>query len=129
MYAAVSSWMALINLINLLPIMPLDGGRIMKSIAYSIDSKVGLVFLIVALVASVIISIATGLVLFALLTIVGALDLWVEYKKRVERDPMYGIQILDSACVYTLTLLVLLGLMVYMQGIPGAQHALDVLKS
>src|SRR3989344_1622854 len=34
-WAAVAAIMAFINLINLLPINPLDGGRILKSLAYS----------------------------------------------------------------------------------------------
>jgi Zn-dependent protease len=31
-FAAAAAWMALINLFNLLPVVPLDGGRVVKSI-------------------------------------------------------------------------------------------------
>src|ERR1700683_5600103 len=37
-FAAAAAWMALINLFNLLPVVPLDGGRVVKSITCSIGS-------------------------------------------------------------------------------------------
>ena len=42
-FAAAAAWMALINLFNLLPVVPLDGGRVVKSITCSIGSRTGLV--------------------------------------------------------------------------------------
>jgi Zn-dependent protease len=40
--AAAAAWMALVNLFNLLPVVPLDGGRVVKSITCSIGSRTGL---------------------------------------------------------------------------------------
>lgn len=80
-FAAASSWMALINLFNLLPINPLDGGRIFKSIAFSIHSKLGLVFLGVGIVASVFLTLYAKIALFAILLIIGTFDLISEFER------------------------------------------------
>ena len=40
-FAAAAAWMALINLFNLLPVAPLDGGRVVKSITCSVGSRTG----------------------------------------------------------------------------------------
>jgi Zn-dependent protease len=45
-FAAAAAWMALINLFNLLPVVPLDGGRVVKPITCSIGSRTGLAALI-----------------------------------------------------------------------------------
>lgn len=80
-FAAASSWMAMVNLFNLLPINPLDGGRIFKSIAFSIHSKIGLVFLAVGIVASVFLAYHIKIGLFGLLLVIGTFDLIHEFKK------------------------------------------------
>lgn len=82
LFAAAAGWMAMINLFNLLPINPLDGGRIMKSIAFSVNSKLGYRFLIVGIMLSVILTFWAGIILFVFLLIVGTLDFVFEYKRR-----------------------------------------------
>lgn len=77
--AAAAAWMAMINLFNLLPVNPLDGGQMLRSIAFSISKQAGLVILSLSLVASFIIFVYFGFALFSILTIVAALDLFVEY--------------------------------------------------
>ncbi len=84
-FGAVAGFMATINLFNLLPINPLDGGRVFKSIAFSIHSKVGVLFLIFGFIFCVYLSYATGLVLFLILLIVGALELLGE-RTRLKRN-------------------------------------------
>ena len=44
-FAVAAAWMATVNLFNLLPINPLDGGRILKSITFSVSSYLGIIFL------------------------------------------------------------------------------------
>ena len=128
LFAAASSWMAMVNLFNLLPINPLDGGRIMKSIAYSMHSTAGLVFLVVGVVASGFHAFYIGFGLFVFLLIVGVIELALEYRRRVESPPMDGIQIAESVLVYLLVAGVLWGLMVSTQHVPGADLAMDLLK-
>lgn len=86
LFAAAAGWMAMINLFNLLPINPLDGGRIMKSIAFSVNSKLGFTFLIVGIIVSIILTLWAGIILFFLLLIVASLELVYEYKFRNENE-------------------------------------------
>lgn len=81
-FAAAASWMAMINLFNLLPINPLDGGRIMKSIAFSLHSRAGLIFMIIGIGAAAYLAVIAGLGLFLLLLLVGSIELSIEYQRR-----------------------------------------------
>ncbi|KKT28378.1 hypothetical protein A3G55_03730 [Candidatus Giovannonibacteria bacterium RIFCSPLOWO2_12_FULL_44_25] len=128
LFAAAASWMAMVNLFNLLPINPLDGGRIMKSIAYSVHSRVGLVFLVIGIVASGFLAFKVGLGLFVFLLIVGGLELVFEYKRRTEHPAMNGATIFGSAIAYASVAGVLWGLMAHMEHIPGAAAAMELLK-
>lgn len=86
LFAAAAGWMAMVNLFNLLPINPLDGGRIMKSITFSINSRFGLSFLIIGIIASMILTFWAGIILFFILLIIASLDLVFEYKMRNEKE-------------------------------------------
>lgn len=85
-FAAIASWWAMINLFNLLPMNPLDGGRIVKSIAFSLHSYIGLVFLIVGFAASLYIAVAYQVALFGFLVVVGGIELFVEFWGRKRRQ-------------------------------------------
>ncbi len=82
MFAAASGWMAMVNLFNLLPINPLDGGRIMKSITFSINSKLGYRFLIIGILISLVLILWAGIILFFFLLIIGSLEFLYEYRNR-----------------------------------------------
>lgn len=82
LFAATAGWMAMVNLFNLLPINPLDGGRIMKSIAFSINSNWGNIFLAIGISLSLILTFYFGIVLFSILLIIGTLEFIYEYKMR-----------------------------------------------
>ena len=127
LFAAAASWMAMVNLFNLLPISPLDGGRIMKSIAYSVHSRVGLVLLIVGILATGIVAFKVSLGLFVFLFVVGGLELILEYKRRAECPTMNGTTIFISAITYVSVAGSLWGLMAYMEHIPGAAAAMELL--
>jgi Zn-dependent protease len=64
--AAAASWMAFITLFNLLPINPLDGGRVMKSIVYSISSRVGFVVMIATMALAVVIMVVQHIYIFVI---------------------------------------------------------------
>lgn len=79
MYAAGASWMAMVNLFNLLPINPLDGGRIMKSIAFSIHSWVGLIFMCLGIAGAIFLAIYAHIWIFILVVILSTIELVLEF--------------------------------------------------
>src|SRR5574337_174660 len=83
MWAAAGAWMATLNLFNLLPITPLDGGQLVRSIAFSIHKTIGVIFLAVSLLAGGIIMWKLRIGLFVLILAIGALELFLEVRRRI----------------------------------------------
>jgi Zn-dependent protease len=73
-FAAAAAWMALINLFNLLPVVPLDGGRVVKSITCSIGSRTGLVALIAGMLLGAVLAVTADLWIFVIVIPLGLLD-------------------------------------------------------
>ncbi|WP_315984006.1 hypothetical protein [Aliamphritea spongicola] len=67
---------------NLLPILPLDGGHVLKSIAFSMNSLVGLLLCAGAAGAGIFISYSLGLALLGFLLIVGCVEIGFEWRSR-----------------------------------------------
>jgi membrane-associated protease RseP (regulator of RpoE activity) len=88
-FAAAAAWMALINLFNLLPVVPLDGGRVVKSITCSIGSRTGLVALIAGMLLGAVLAVTADLWIFVILIPLGLLDyLYDSYQvKQAARRP------------------------------------------
>ncbi len=80
--AGIAVFNALLNLFNLLPILPLDGGHVLKSIAFSINSKLGLVACVLGAVFGIYISYHFGLALLGFLLAIGSIEIFFEYKRR-----------------------------------------------
>lgn len=97
LFAAAAGWMAMVNLFNLLPITPLDGGRIMKSITFSTNSKLGYTFLATGIVILIILTFWAKIILFFILLIIASLELFFEYKTRNENEIIKrGIKDIDQ---------------------------------
>jgi len=75
------SFMALLNLFNLFPINPLDGGRVTKSIAFSLNSKLGFFVTISGFILAsfLIYYLEIWLLLFVL--VIGGLELFFEWRQ------------------------------------------------
>lgn len=103
--AGLAVFNALLNLFNLLPILPLDGGHVLKSIAFSINSKVGLVACVLGAVFGVYISYHFGLALLGFLLAIGSIEILFEYKRRHLSDllPLNRYAQIVSALWYVIT--------------------------
>ena len=84
-YAAAAGWMAMINLFNLLPINPLDGGRVAKSVFFSIHQRAGKIFGFSGLVACIYLAVKLKMGLFVLLLVVGMFELLADGKNRARK--------------------------------------------
>jgi len=73
-FAAAAAWMALINLFNLLPVVPLDGGRVVKSITCSIGSRTGLAAVIAGMLLGAVLAFTADLWIFVIVIPLGLAD-------------------------------------------------------
>lgn len=81
-FAGLATFNSLLNIFNLLPILPLDGGHILKSVSFSMNSKVGLVACVLAAAFGVWLSYALGLALLGFLLLIGSLEILFEWRGR-----------------------------------------------
>lgn len=81
-FAGLAAFNALLNLFNLLPILPLDGGHILKSISFSMNSLAGLIACIAGAAIGVYISYSLGLALLGFLLLIGSLEIVFEWRGR-----------------------------------------------
>ena len=103
--AGLAVFNALLNLFNLLPILPLDGGHVLKSIAFSINSKVGLVACVLGALLGIYLSYYFGLALLGFLLAIGSIEIFFEYKRRhlSELLPLNRYAQIVSALWYIIT--------------------------
>ncbi|GAA6173256.1 site-2 protease family protein [Colwellia sp. KU-HH00111] len=104
--AGLAVFNALLNLFNMLPVLPLDGGHVLKSIAFSFNSRVGLVACVLGAGLGVYISYHFGLALLGFLLAIGSVEIFFEYKRRhlSELLPLNRYAQIVSALWYVLTL-------------------------
>lgn len=127
LFAAIAGWMAFVNLFNLLPISPLDGGRIFKSIGFSLKSWLGLGILTAGLLLSTVLFIWLKIGLFAILMVFGILEIWFEWKKLHNYNNMTGKQIGWALFFFFTLAFSLFGVMWYFQHIPEVSLAKQLL--
>ncbi|WP_428848420.1 site-2 protease family protein [Shewanella kaireitica] len=132
-FAGLAAFNALLNLFNLLPILPLDGGHILKSISFSMNSVMGLVACIAGAAVGVYISYSLGLALLGFLLLIGSAEIVFEWKTRHQSHllPLDRYGQIFSAVWYFLTVGCLIGIIWYFAGSGDDMLALplEILKS
>lgn len=117
-FAGLAAFNALLNLFNLLPILPLDGGHILKSISFSMNSRAGLGACIAGAGIGVYLSYSLGLALLGFMLLIGSLEIIFEWKARHQSHLLpldrYG-QIFSTAW-YFLTAGALIAIIWYFAG-------------
>ena len=114
-FAGLASFNALLNLFNMLPILPLDGGHVLKSISFSVNSKVGIIACIAGAVGGVFISYNLGLALLGFLLLIGSMEILFEWRSRHQSHllPLDRYGQLFSAVWYLLTVAGLISVIFY----------------
>ena len=104
--AGLAVFNALLNFFNLLPVLPLDGGHVLKSIAFSLHSRIGLVACVLGAILGVYISYHFGLALLGFLLAIGSIEIFFEYKRRHQSDllPLNRYAQIVSTLWYVVTL-------------------------
>lgn len=117
-FAGLSAFNALLNLFNLLPILPLDGGHVLKSITFSMNSIVGLVVCILAAIGGIFISYSLGLALLGFLLIIGSIEIFMEWRGRHQSHllPLDRYGQLFSTLWYLITVGGLIAIIWYLSG-------------
>jgi Zn-dependent protease len=75
LWATIAAWWALLNLFNLLPIAPLDGGRVMHAFAFSYSSGLGVALSLLGLAGAVALAVGLGFSLIWLVALLGAMEM------------------------------------------------------
>lgn len=91
---AAAGWMALITLLNLLPIMPLDGGRVLKSVMFSMNSGFGLLAVFAGMAAGGYFAFQHGFYLFVVLIPIGLIETFIDWDSN--RKGLNNIAMLKS---------------------------------
>ncbi|WP_020209746.1 metalloprotease [Gilvimarinus chinensis] len=128
-FAAVS---LLLNIFNLLPIVPLDGGQAIKAIAYSKPGKLGHIIMLALSAVLVAGAAAFGFTLLVFFGILGAVDLLASGSKEYQRQvPMntYGMTVCAALYFFIVAVLVAISWAMAGSGIAGANLPFVFLSS
>jgi len=117
-FAGLAAFNALLNLFNLLPILPLDGGHILKSISFSMNSIMGLIACVIGAAFGVYISYTLGLALLGFLLLIGSLEIVFEWRTRHQSHllPLDRYGQIFSTIWYLVTVAALVGIIWHLAG-------------
>lgn len=117
-FAGIAAFNSLLNLFNLLPILPLDGGHVLKSISFSMNSIAGLLLCGAGAGLGVLISYSFGLALLGFLLLIGTAEIFFEWKQRHQSHllPLDRYGQIFSAIWYVATVAGFCAVIIYLAG-------------
>ncbi len=80
LWLGIIGWIAMLNVFNLFPIMPLDGGRMIRSISFSVSSGFGFILVSLGFLLGGLLFWKLGLFLLLLIIFVGVLETGIEFR-------------------------------------------------
>lgn len=129
----VASTSALINVFNLIPVHPLDGGRVVKSLVFSGRNYLALVALLAISAACFVLAWKLGFYFITFFIVLGVIDIVAGWRVGLAEDlpPLNTYGIWFALLWYLVVVALFLGmiLMVARDGLPGSEIALKVLAS
>ena len=129
----VASTSALLNLVNLFPVYPLDGGRVVKALVFSRRNYLALVLLLVISALCLVLTWKAGLVFLAFFIVVGVFDIVAGWSVPLAEDitPLKTYGIWFCLAWYLLVALVFLAMILLIAdaGVPGSEIATRILQA
>jgi len=129
----LASFMALLNLFNLVPISPLDGGRVIKSIAFSLNSNFGILVLALGIAGAGYLVYVFEIWVLLFVIVIGGIELFFEIMNRRKLHynaykSMNRQNVIFYSVLYIITVLAFIGVIYYTADFPGADLALKLIK-
>lgn len=129
----VASISALVNIINLVPVHPLDGGRVIKSLVFSGRNYLAFIGLLVISSICLVLAWQMGFVFLIFFIVLGVLDIIASWRVSLAEDitPLNAYGIWFCLLWYLVVIGLFIG-MIYLiaaDGLPGSEIALKVLSS
>jgi putative peptide zinc metalloprotease protein len=129
----VASTSALLNLFNLIPVYPLDGGRVVKSLVFSGRNYLALVALLAISALCFVGAWKLGFYFITFFIVLGVIDIVAGWRVGLAEDitPLKPYGIWFSVLWYLVVVAMFLGMimLIAQDGLPGSEIALKVLAS
>lgn len=128
----VASMSALLNLFNLIPVNPLDGGQVVKALLFSSKHRLAIVAALAISALCFVLSIKIGLYFLSFFIVIGVVDLVFSWRNKIIEDLVllntYGI--VFSLIWYLATVAIFVGIILMLgDSLVGGEIAKKVLSS